>query len=196
VEQRFSGTAWHCNRRNLCSCFFERNLRDSAVLLFSVSCQGCDYLGLQVKAINCISTCFCPVLIGFNLLPTAIHKANYPMSSYSMVVAFCWILLWDTKLHTFYGHSHKYIHLTILHISWSQITQNCPSNLLTKSYATEKYSIPLFPQHPVNDQVYCWKLGHWIHSTELWISGPPMRGIIVWQQFSACTKTLSQPIIK
>jgi hypothetical protein len=31
---------------------------------------GCAYLGLQVKAINCISPCLYPVLIGFNQLPT------------------------------------------------------------------------------------------------------------------------------
>jgi hypothetical protein len=32
--------------------------------------QGCAYLCLQVEAINCISPCLCPVLIGFNPLPT------------------------------------------------------------------------------------------------------------------------------
>jgi hypothetical protein len=37
------GRAWHCNRRNLHSCFFERNLGDAAVLPFPVSCQGCAY---------------------------------------------------------------------------------------------------------------------------------------------------------
>jgi hypothetical protein len=35
--------------------------------------KGCAYLGLQVKAINCISPCLCPVLIGFNPLPTESH---------------------------------------------------------------------------------------------------------------------------
>jgi hypothetical protein len=30
---------------------------------------GCAYLGLQVKAINCIFPCFYLVLTGFNLLP-------------------------------------------------------------------------------------------------------------------------------
>jgi hypothetical protein len=37
--------------------------------------EGCAYLGLQVKAINCISPCLCPVLIGFNLLSTRIQKS-------------------------------------------------------------------------------------------------------------------------
>jgi hypothetical protein len=31
--------------------------------------EGCVYLTIQVKAINCISPCLCPVLIVFNLLP-------------------------------------------------------------------------------------------------------------------------------
>jgi hypothetical protein len=31
--------------------------------------KGCAYLGLQVKAINCISPCLCPFLIGFNPSP-------------------------------------------------------------------------------------------------------------------------------
>jgi hypothetical protein len=49
------------------------NLGDAAVLLFSVSCPGCAYFGLQVKAINWILPCLCPVVIGFNLLPTALQ---------------------------------------------------------------------------------------------------------------------------
>jgi hypothetical protein len=52
------------------------NLGEAAVLLFSVSCQGCAYLSLQGKAINCISPCLCPVLRGFNLLPTAAETSG------------------------------------------------------------------------------------------------------------------------
>jgi hypothetical protein len=54
--------AWHCNRRNLHSCFSEHNLGDAAVLSFPCFiAKGCAYLCLQVKAINCISPCLCPV---------------------------------------------------------------------------------------------------------------------------------------
>jgi hypothetical protein len=42
-----------------------------------VVARGCAYLGLQVKAMNCISPCLCPVLIGFNPLPRKTgHKQN------------------------------------------------------------------------------------------------------------------------
>jgi hypothetical protein len=64
------GGAWHCNRRKLCSCFSEHNLGDAAVLPFPVSGGGCAHLGPRAKAINCLSLCLCPALIGFNLLPT------------------------------------------------------------------------------------------------------------------------------
>jgi hypothetical protein len=33
---------------------------------------GCAYLGLQVKAMNCISPCLHPAPVGFNPLPTVI----------------------------------------------------------------------------------------------------------------------------
>jgi hypothetical protein len=35
---------------------------------------GYDSLGLQVKAINCISPCLCPFLIGVNPLPTKLDE--------------------------------------------------------------------------------------------------------------------------
>jgi hypothetical protein len=51
--------------------------------------EGYAYLALQLKAINCISSCVCPVLIGFNLLPTlwdtvkaVIRKRFIAMSAY------------------------------------------------------------------------------------------------------------------
>jgi hypothetical protein len=43
--------------------------------------RGCAYLGLQVKAINCISPCLCPVLIGFNPLPTVLFSQASDMQN-------------------------------------------------------------------------------------------------------------------
>jgi hypothetical protein len=63
------GGVWHCNRRNLHSCFSEHNLEEAAVLPFpALWPRGCAYL----STINCISPCLCPVPIGFNPLPTPI----------------------------------------------------------------------------------------------------------------------------
>jgi hypothetical protein len=38
--------------------------------------EGCAYFRLQVKAINCISPCLCPVLTGFNSLPAKEEQEN------------------------------------------------------------------------------------------------------------------------
>jgi hypothetical protein len=42
---------------------------------------------LEVKAINCISPCLRPVLIGFNLLPTVIFKSGEIIDSWDLLRA-------------------------------------------------------------------------------------------------------------
>jgi hypothetical protein len=74
VEQRLLVGAWYCNRRSLHSWFSEHKPRRHSCSSFPCFMpEGCAYLGLQVKAINCISPCLCVVLIGFNPLPTRRH---------------------------------------------------------------------------------------------------------------------------
>jgi hypothetical protein len=69
------GGVWHCNGRNLHSCFSKQFKRHSCSAFPCFMAKGCAYLGLQVKAINCVLPCLCPVLIGFNPIPTG--KSNY-----------------------------------------------------------------------------------------------------------------------
>jgi hypothetical protein len=57
---------WHCNRRNLHSCFSEHEQ------LRRCSCSVFRAVPILEKQVSRVSPCLCPVLIGFNLLSTLI----------------------------------------------------------------------------------------------------------------------------
>jgi hypothetical protein len=82
---------WHCNRRNLQSCFSEGKLRRCSCSAFSVCGRGCAYLSLQMKAIK-------PHLV---LLVSSSHRLFIIRSSHCymqsawqpLVILECWLLL-------------------------------------------------------------------------------------------------------